>query len=231
MNLAPAQSSSPQQCGIDADPRPGLICGYLTLGVLMKTGFVAACFAAAIAVSPGTASAALLTYTETADVSGSLDGVPFTDNELTLKASGDTSGVSGGPSFFFLYVPLTFTLSGGGSGTFTDNETAVIDNQSITLAGFTDFTTGEFALGTLSAVFATYDLRTIIGPVSGGAIFNPGSSFATSAGTLVIRSVSGGATFTATIPEPSTWAMMLLGFAGLGFAGYRASRRTGIAAA
>jgi hypothetical protein len=34
-----------------------------------------------------------------------------------------------------------------------------------------------------------------------------------------------------TIPEPSTWAMMLLGFAGLGFVGYRASRRTGMAAA
>jgi hypothetical protein len=30
----------------------------------------------------------------------------------------------------------------------------------------------------------------------------------------------------ASIPEPSTWAMMLLGFAGLGFAGYRASRRS-----
>ena len=28
------------------------------------------------------------------------------------------------------------------------------------------------------------------------------------------------------VPEPSTWAMMLLGFAGLGFAGYRASRRS-----
>ena len=28
------------------------------------------------------------------------------------------------------------------------------------------------------------------------------------------------------IPEPSTWAMMLLGFASLGFAGYRASRKT-----
>jgi PEP-CTERM motif len=26
------------------------------------------------------------------------------------------------------------------------------------------------------------------------------------------------------VPEPSTWAMMLLGFAGLGYAGYRASR-------
>jgi hypothetical protein len=27
------------------------------------------------------------------------------------------------------------------------------------------------------------------------------------------------------VPEPSTWAMMLLGFAGLGFAGYRTSRK------
>jgi hypothetical protein len=29
----------------------------------------------------------------------------------------------------------------------------------------------------------------------------------------------------ATVPEPSTWAMMLVGFAGLGFVSYRASRR------
>jgi hypothetical protein len=34
----------------------------------------------------------------------------------------------------------------------------------------------------------------------------------------------GAATYTL-IPEPSTWAMMLLGFAGLGYAGYRASRK------
>jgi hypothetical protein len=32
------------------------------------------------------------------------------------------------------------------------------------------------------------------------------------------------------IPEPSTWAMMLLGFAGLGYAAYRGSRRTTAAA-
>jgi PEP-CTERM motif len=30
--------------------------------------------------------------------------------------------------------------------------------------------------------------------------------------------------FETTIPEPSTWTMMLLGFGGLGFFGYRASR-------
>jgi hypothetical protein len=28
------------------------------------------------------------------------------------------------------------------------------------------------------------------------------------------------------VPEPSTWAMMLIGFAGVGFAGYRASRKS-----
>jgi hypothetical protein len=33
------------------------------------------------------------------------------------------------------------------------------------------------------------------------------------------------------IPEPSTWAMMLLGIAGLGFVGYRASRKNEPAAA
>jgi PEP-CTERM motif len=35
----------------------------------------------------------------------------------------------------------------------------------------------------------------------------------------------------ALVPEPSTWAMMLLGFAGLGFAGYRHARKTGPASA
>ena len=32
-------------------------------------------------------------------------------------------------------------------------------------------------------------------------------------------------------PEPSTWVMMLIGFAGLGLAGYRASRKTAALAA
>jgi hypothetical protein len=40
-----------------------------------------------------------------------------------------------------------------------------------------------------------------------------------------------GVPFTVSIPEPSTWAMMLLGFAGLGFAGWRAQRKTAALAA
>ncbi len=43
---------------------------------------------------------------------------------------------------------------------------------------------------------------------------------------LTVSEVGGGFGFTynTSVPEPSTWAMMLLGFAGLGFAGYRRAR-------
>jgi PEP-CTERM motif len=34
--------------------------------------------------------------------------------------------------------------------------------------------------------------------------------------------------FARSVPEPSTWAMLLLGFAGLGYAGYRRSKRRAI---
>jgi hypothetical protein len=31
---------------------------------------------------------------------------------------------------------------------------------------------------------------------------------------------------TPSVPEPSTWAMMLLGFAGLGYAGFKRARKS-----
>ena len=46
--------------------------------------------------------------------------------------------------------------------------------------------------------------------------------------TVTLGAVDSGA-FTVTAPEPSTWAMMLLGFGGLGFAGYRSSRKSPVA--
>jgi hypothetical protein len=36
--------------------------------------------------------------------------------------------------------------------------------------------------------------------------------------------------FVATVPEPSTWAMMILGFAGVGFMAYRRRKSAAIAA-
>jgi PEP-CTERM motif len=41
--------------------------------------------------------------------------------------------------------------------------------------------------------------------------------------------IDGNVTTLAAVPEPSTWAMMLIGFASLGFVGYRASRKSAAA--
>ena len=37
--------------------------------------------------------------------------------------------------------------------------------------------------------------------------------------------------FTTAVPEPSTWLMMMVGFAGVGFAAYRRKSKSGLAVA
>ena len=57
------------------------------------------------------------------------------------------------------------------------------------------------------------------GPTDGSNInVGPGSDAVTPLATLTLTETA--------IPEASTWAMMLVGFAGLAFAGYRGARRT-----
>jgi hypothetical protein len=43
--------------------------------------------------------------------------------------------------------------------------------------------------------------------------------------------VAGQFTLTAAVPEPSTWAMMILGFAGVGFMAYRRQSKGTLATA
>jgi hypothetical protein len=58
-------------------------------------------------------------------------------------------------------------------------------------------------------------------------LLGPGNYYAEITGRVNSRvlGVGGSVTTLAAVPEPATWAMMLLGFVGLGFAGYRASRK------
>jgi PEP-CTERM motif len=204
-----------------------LFSALLELGVVMNAKVLAAFLLVATGALSTQASATLITYTETADVSGSLNGTAFTDILLSLEMTGDTSSITEPrPNIFTLVMPLDFTLSGGGSGVFSD-AIQVVANQPNQLAGFGDNTDNEAVLFTSNPSFASYDLSTAIGPIVGGPAFNSGQSFPTSAGNLIIDSVSGDATFTATagaVPEPSTWAMMALGFGLLGLVGYRKTR-------
>lgn len=53
-------------------------------------------------------------------------------------------------------------------------------------------------------------------------------------GDEILQGPAGSQAFTSTagaVPEPSTWAMMLVGFAGLGYAVYRKARQTAVAGA
>ena len=65
---------------------------------------------------------------------------------------------------------------------------------------------------------------------SNGQVINlvglTGSTFSQAAGINDAGQVVGFSDVVANrVPEPSTWAMMLIGFAGLGYAGYRQSKR------
>jgi PEP-CTERM motif len=94
--------------------------------------------------------------------------------------------------------------------------------------GGSGFFTGGFGAGVGGSVFL--DMGTELDIVVGGA-------GATSVNGL-LNGGGGGGSFvwdptavppqpvTAAVPEPSTWAMMLLGFGGLGFLGWRGSRKT-----
>ena len=143
-----------------------------------------------------------------------------------------TNVTNSGPGEFENVGTATVSVGGGPAVTFTD-PTQVFSNQSDPAVGFEDLSVDDI-LDTFSASFATYELKTSIGPIVGSGAINAGSSFATTGGAFVLTSV-GDATFTAAtnaIPEPSSWAMMLIGFAGLGYAGYRRARaaRTTLAA-
>ena len=76
---------------------------------------------------------------------------------------------------------------------------------------------GQIVLIQGDPVFGGYYLQTAIGPLTdtvgvGGGIGNP---IPTDSGDFIWSSTSGPATFTATIPEPSTCAMIVVGGVGL----------------
>ena len=53
---------------------------------------------------------------------------------------------------------------------------------------------------------------------------SPSAAIVPGTGTLRSFTSDVSGDFSSTVPEPSTWAMMLLGFAGLGYVGFRKAR-------
>jgi hypothetical protein len=129
---------------------------------------------------------------------------PFTINYFSL------------PDPFAVGRPWTFSVVGTASGyqiTFNPNESA---NYGCCVA-FNGF---EFLFsGAPTITGVTNDALSTFNPV--GASFTSNAVFLDYAGLSPNPAVTSIVNVAAAVPEPSTWAMMILGFAGVGFMAYR----------
>jgi hypothetical protein len=191
----------------------------------LGVGF-AALAACGVLFSLTAAKAAAIDYIFTGTGTGSLDGSAFDDAAFTVTMVSDTSTVtSGGGEFRNAVGAMTFV-----SGSLSDTILSPVVVENTASPGFMGFAQGiaPFPDESLTAsIFQTYNMMTALPSTSGELSVAP-ATFATAGGALAFTSITA-LSFKATggvVPEPSTWAMMLAGFAGVGFLGYRRSRST-----
>lgn len=144
-------------------------------------------------------------------------GTPF-DLSFIADAPTTTLSVGGYQLPSFEQVQFNDVTTGGGpnllGGTWTLVPAASGSDSSTLYDG-----TGVPALNFGAVVAGLYDTYSQTFATTPGATYEYGFEFTTPggpSGLLVTTTGSAGA-----VPEPSTWAMLLLGFAGLGYVGYR----------
>jgi hypothetical protein len=183
-----------------------------------------------LAAAPAMASP--ITYTEVGTGSGSLDGISFTNQLVTITMTADTSNITQrSPTFFENFGTTSITVSTAGTDTLTNPVVFVNQTFSPPTAGFTVLIgtlIGPSVMDTLNSTFATYALGAI-GPTSGASFINPGFAFATGSGTFSLSSM-GDTTFTATagvsaIPLPAAFPLFATGLGALGLLAWRRKRK------
>jgi hypothetical protein len=179
-------------------------------------------------------AAYIVTFSETgidvtASGSGTIDlaGLTFITSGATLSVVAPTfaTEATGGAGNVDEYSGATGPFSFG-PGVFTSATTGAGDLVGIQVldgSGFI-FVPKGYASGAPLSDTATYAGQSFatLGLTPGVYLYNFGSG--TDADSFTIK-------VGAPVPEPSTWAMMLIGFAGLGYAGWRGSRKAGSVAA
>ena len=178
---------------------------------MMTLKISAAPFAAAL-LAAQTAYATTVNFDSFSATGGTTSGSDGVGNDWTFTQSGEvwlfkytgtynsSFAYPSASDFEISFVPTTTTTSGASVGTDAGLWTVTFADPTVSFAG------PELVAG-LGFLFAV----DVVGPVG---VPSPGFT----------------ASWSTTVPEPTTWAMMLLGFAGLGLMGWRAKRRAPTAA-
>jgi hypothetical protein len=171
----------------------------------------------ACSLIPLTAAAEPITFTESFNATGTVNGNPF-DANVIFSLITDTTLITGSGGLFVTPDGVaSVTIQGVGSGTFTD-PFYVFDNQNVSVAGFTDVNI-EDIVDLSNSAFATYDLKSAIGPLDSSFFFvDIGQGLGSTLGTIVLDSTSGTPTFAATTqatPEPGSFLLFGSGIVGL----------------
>ena len=178
--------------------------------MLLNLKSAIAAVALLVVVNEG-ADAAAIVYTISGTASGSFRGNPFSNAEVTLTAHAETADImAAADDFFFVACDVaSVSVSGAGSGEFTNEITATVDHlfDFVTIA---DTTQSAIILGVGTPSVDGYDLSTSVGPLSGNPATLPNTPFPTTSGTLVFTDVfSAPATFRAQLVPEASFAALL----------------------
>ncbi len=198
-------------------------------GFKMKSLKLALAGAAFAAVAAGAAQAATIDYIFTGTGTGSLNGTAFNGDFTVTVVSDTTTAADIGGGELQNIGTATF-VTGSTTATLTGDVNSIVENTgSPGYMSFAQITSSPFNVAVealTNSVFETYDLTTAL-PLTSGGLSVAAATYYTSAGDLNFNTITA-LSFQATVagvPEPSTWAMMLAGFVGLGFLGYRQAAR------
>jgi len=189
-----------------------------------------------------TAQSAVVTYTLTGGkVSGTLDGVAFSNANITVTADADPSnfvlGTVGGFPVLAQQAVTTVTIDGISPFVFLNpNFGPVLVDTTFVFGpgtGFGGFAFEDVALDDLKGLAALGAMPSFSGSVTinGSLGVTAGETFHTSAGDLIFANVGDDALATfsgeftsSAVPEPTS--MAIFGLGALGMAAYRARRKT-----
>jgi hypothetical protein len=129
--------------------------------ILIKTLLFAVLCGIAVYAGP-------IAFSETQLGIGTFNGTPYNNAMVSVVLTGDTSSISQvAPGIYILPGTATVTVAGIGTGTFTDQIEAFV-NQNLLDEGIADQTfSGNVVLATFDSGSGSYALNTSSGPVTG----------------------------------------------------------------